>query len=115
MILVIGGLGAGKCAYVEAEYGYTGADMADAALNDKPVLYNLQAMNAPPIEALLKKHVVICNEIGCGVVPVSAEEREKRETLGRLCVELAKHAERVVRVQCGIPVIIKETKCSRPS
>jgi hypothetical protein len=111
MILVIGGLGAGKREYVKAEYGYTDADMADAVLNDMPVLYNLQDMDAPPLEALMKKRVVICNETGCGVVPVSAEEREKREALGRLCIELAKCARRVVRVQCGLPVIIKETPC----
>ena len=50
---------------------------------------------------------VVCCEVGCGVVPMSAEEREWRELVGRVCCMLAERARRVVRVWCGIPVLLK--------
>ena len=57
---------------------------------------------------LSEKAVVICNEVGCGLVPVQAEQREQRERAGRLCALLAARADRVVRMVCGIPLLIKE-------
>jgi adenosyl cobinamide kinase/adenosyl cobinamide phosphate guanylyltransferase len=114
MILVIGGLAAGKREYVKKCYGYTDADISDAELDDKPVIYNLQNLvevsphtSMELLPALLEKEVVICNEVGCGIVPIEAATREAREATGRLCIELAAKAEKVVRVCCGIPVIIK--------
>lgn len=114
MILVIGGLASGKREYVKSTYGYSDYDMADAIMDARPVLYNLQNLvKAAPdmsmtlLPALLKKAVVICNEVGCGVVPVERSEREAREATGRLCIALASEAEKVVRICCGIPTIIK--------
>ena len=50
-----------------------------------------------------KKHlVIICDEIGNGIVPVDSLEREYRECTGRIQCELAKRAERVERILCGI-------------
>lgn len=57
------------------------------------------------IRAILDKNrglVIVCDEIGCGLVPVSAFEREYREAVGRICTELVKHADEVYRVTCGI-------------
>lgn len=51
--------------------------------------------------------IIISNEIGCGIVPITPSEREWREKTGRLCCNLAKMANQVVRVQCGIAKIIK--------
>ncbi len=114
MILVIGGLASGKREYVKNEYGYHDSDMADGVINDKPVLYNLQNLVAKAPEdaqvlvpALLQKEAVICNEVGCGIVPILQNERLAREATGRLCIELAKYAHRVIRLQCGIPSVIK--------
>lgn len=116
MVLVIGGLAAGKREYVKREFGYTDADMADAALDSRPVLYNLQDLAAKTekseeelLALLLQKDVVICNETGNGIVPVDKDERFARELTGRLCIQLAARAEKVVRVVCGIPQVIKES------
>jgi adenosylcobinamide kinase/adenosylcobinamide-phosphate guanylyltransferase len=115
VILVIGGLASGKREYVKKEYGFSEADMADGILDDRPVLYNLQNLvfsASDSIEAmlpaLLLKRVVICNEVGSGVVPIDKAERAAREASGRLCVALAEQAEKVIRLCCGIPAVIKE-------
>ena len=113
MILIIGGFASGKRAYVTSEYGFIESDMSDGVIDDRPVLYNLQNLATTPeaaqtlLPALLNKAVVICNEVGCGIVPLSHEDRTARDAAGRLCIVLAAQAARVVRMQCGIPTVIK--------
>lgn len=51
--------------------------------------------------------VMVSDEIGYGIVPVDAFDREYRETAGRLCTELAVYADKVYRVVCGIGVMLK--------
>lgn len=51
--------------------------------------------------------VIISDEIGCGIVPIDRIEREYREETGRICCYLAKEANEVIRIQCGIPTRIK--------
>ena len=51
--------------------------------------------------------VLICDEIGNGIIPVEAFEREYRERTGRILVRLAGQAEEVERVICGIGQRIK--------
>ena len=51
--------------------------------------------------------VIISDEVGNGIVPIEAFEREYRERAGRILVELAKRAEEVERVICGIGQKIK--------
>lgn len=46
--------------------------------------------------------IIISDEIGNGIVPMGREEREYRERLGRVQIELAEKAERVERVICGL-------------
>lgn len=50
--------------------------------------------------------VITADEIGCGVVPMSRREREYRDTYGRICQKIAKQADTVIRVVCGIPTVI---------
>lgn len=52
--------------------------------------------------------VVICDEIGYGLVPADSFERRYRETVGRICGRLAADASQVDRVVCGIAVTIKK-------
>ena len=54
-----------------------------------------------------KNLVIISDEIGCGIVPMSADERRYRELVGRLQCFLAKKADAVFRVVCGVPQRIK--------
>ena len=46
--------------------------------------------------------IMICDEIGNGIVPADPFEREYRERVGRILVRLAKRADEVERVICGI-------------
>lgn len=51
--------------------------------------------------------IMICDEIGNGIVPIEAEERIYRERTGRMLEQLAAQADEVVRVVCGIGLKIK--------
>ena len=51
--------------------------------------------------------VIICNEVGYGLVPVDSFERYYREQVGRICTTLAKQADKVTRVVCGIGTELK--------
>ncbi len=51
--------------------------------------------------------VVICNEVGCGIIPSEKNEREYREAIGRIACCIAKKADVVYRVEAGIASRIK--------
>ena len=51
--------------------------------------------------------IMVTREMGCGVVPMDESEMLLRELYGRFQVELAKRAEQVFRVFCGIEYRIK--------
>ena len=113
MVLIIGGQSSGKLDYV-LSLGYTPDMVADGVIDDRPVVYNLQDIiakdprNASELLPLLEnKELVICNEVGSGVIPVIKNDRMAREATGRLCVLLAKKATKVIRPICGIPTVIK--------
>lgn len=120
MVLILGGLGAGKREYARS-LGYTDADMSPDPGSAAPVLLELEeAVRADPygsgslVDLLCQKELVLCREVGCGVVPLSSEERRYREAVGRLCVLLAQRAESVVRVVAGLPMALKgELPCVR--
>lgn len=114
MILVIGGAASGKKTYVK-NLGYTEQQIADAVIDDRPVLYHLEKLvyESPSdvenlFSELLSKEVVICNEVGAGIIPLERRDRDVREATGRLCIRLAEKAEKVIRLISGIPTIIKE-------
>lgn len=51
--------------------------------------------------------VVVADEVGCGIVPLHAEDRAFREAVGRALCVIAQNAQSVTRVCCGIGVRIK--------
>ena len=51
--------------------------------------------------------VVLFTETGGGVVPMDAAQRQEREAAGRLGCLLAERADTVVRVFCGLPLVLK--------
>ena len=51
--------------------------------------------------------IILSDEIGNGIVPMDAFDREYRDRLGRILISLAKEADEVVRVICGIGQKIK--------
>lgn len=54
-----------------------------------------------------RDRIIVTDEIGYGIVPIEKQERLYREMTGRLCCILAKEAEEVWRVCCGIGQRIK--------
>lgn len=102
-ILIIGGAAQGKTAF--ARTLSPEQDIIDdlhmrvqQALRDKTQL--------PKASDFVGK-TIVCNEVGGGVVPMDASEREWRECTGRLCCDIAAQADRVYRVYCGIATCIK--------
>lgn len=115
MVLVIGGVSAGKCGYVKERFGHIDSDIVWAVLDGRPVVADVQELVREHsaetlLPRLLEKQVVICNEVGAGVVPLDAADRDFREEVGRLCCMLAERADMVVRVFCGIPTVLKGDK-----
>ena len=113
MVLIVGGEGAGKRAFAKS-LGYTDAQISVGEVTDLPVVEHLERMLfADPtcgdalLSQLLTREIVVCNEVGSGIIPVDPKERRGREATGRLCVLLAQRATTVVRMVCGIPTVIK--------
>lgn len=132
MKLVIGGYAQGKLRYVLQENGEAGCTVYDASLPDDTqqkeaaesgrilvidhlhrwIKEMLTAGKEPEqiLFSFLHKSrdcIVICDEIGNGIVPIDPLEREYRERTGRILIEIAKQADEVVRVICGIGQKIK--------
>ena len=107
MIFVTGPLFAGKRDYVRSALGWTEEELARRAVWD----VQEQAGAAADLEALAERlaqyEVVIATEMGGGVVPVDPGQRADREAAGRLACLLARRADAVVRVCCGLPQLLK--------
>ena len=104
MILIIGGAGQGKLDYVLQKTGYGPAQVARTPeeARTRPVFAGLEDWPELDEAALLEANpdvILICDEVGCGVVP--------GEAVGRLCCRLAERAERVERIFCGLPMVLK--------
>lgn len=54
--------------------------------------------------------VILCDEVGMGIVPLDKQERLWREMVGRACCLIAQNSDEVIRLVCGIPQIIKKTE-----
>lgn len=124
MELYIGGFAQGKLAYVEKKHpGLSAKGVLDGAVEDLRVCAIINHLHlwirrklaegknpAQELEEFLTRHpdsVLICDEIGNGIVPVEQAEREYREYTGRLLCTLAEQAVCVERVICGIGQRIK--------
>ncbi len=123
MRLIVGGQGQGKLAYVLAE-GFTTEACSlcgfcePSTIFEKQIIYNLHeairqwmASGIDPLSFILahvkEEHIIVCNEVGCGIVPADPFERQYRDTVGIVCCALAKRASVVERVCCGIPKKLK--------
>ena len=112
MILIIGGAGQGKLDYVLQKTGYGPAQVARTPeeARTRPVFAGLEDWPELDETALLEANpgvILICDEVGCGVVPMDKEDRSWRERVGRTCCTLAERADCVIRMYCGIPSILK--------
>ena len=120
MIVVTGGVASGKKTFLE-EYGIDLTCVFDArdsqasavSLADATVVFHVEelvregALARGVFEQLLSKQVLTCTEVGSGVIPLTWDDRQFRERAGSLSSSLAKEADCVVRMVCGIPVVLK--------
>ena len=107
MVFVTGPLYSGEKTYVKERMHWDDETLARLAVWDVQDRAAGCTDLARLADELSQKEVVIATEIGGGVVPVLAEEREAREAAGRLACLLAKKADTVIRVFCGIPTVLK--------
>ena len=130
MKLVIGGTAQGKLEYVLLKYdlqknivwhGCLPNGTEDINHIEKPVILNhfhlwvrnrILSGGCPEDEIMSflncnEDCIIICDEIGNGIVPIEPFEREYRERVGRILVQLAQRAEEVERIICGMGQRIK--------
>jgi len=124
MILVIGGAYQGKLDHIlehhpnksvfHCDDGTTEIDFSADIINALHLMTLAQVRADIDSAAYLHKKlpelsnkIIICDDISCGVVPIDAGTRKWRETTGKCLALLAKNADEVIRVFCGIGSRIK--------
>jgi len=126
MHLIFGGYAQGRLSYALKTYHKNRADVFDCAAqplsdwNGQTVLYHLESLvsqalqqNKAPLTLLQEAIpnwldcILITQEVGCGLVPISAEDRQWREAVGRMNAQLAAQAETVERIFCGLSMQLR--------
>ena len=129
MKLIIGGYAQGKLNYAVTKYNVADDHLFEGVLPSSEeaeklegavIVSSLQKKKKKRIKeggrpeeeisSFVKKNpdcIIICDEIGNGIVPMDPFERVYRERTGRIQVKLAADAEEVERVVCGIAQKIK--------
>ncbi len=126
MKLIIGGAFQGKKRAAEALTGFSAETFLDGESCQMEEIFSCKGMfhfhgyirrmmeqnieTEGFLEKLYEKNpemVLISTELGYGIVPIDAFDREYREKVGRICCEAAEKSENVYRVIAGIPVCIK--------
>ena len=107
MIFITGPLWSGKRDFACRLLGCTREELSARAVWDVQAL----AAGCRDLEALADRlaahEAVILTEEGGGVVPADPAQRAAREAAGRLACLLAERAGCVVRVFCGLPLVLK--------
>lgn len=126
-ILVIGGACQGKTAWVEKIFPEYQEVLVDVLLQENKQGNTRENIRIQGFHILMKQWLsqgreykeqvallmknpswlIVSDEIGNGIVPIDKKEREWREETGRMLCELAKEADEVYRIYCGIPTKIK--------
>ena len=106
MDLVIGGAFQGKLSWAAREYDLKPEELCDLAA-EEPRAGARCCFHLEELTQLLAADVVVSREVGSGVVPMDAGERDWRERHGVLLQELARRAVHVRRVFCGLTEELK--------
>ena len=123
--MIIGGAYQGKAAYAKAQFPdvdwkFGGGITEEELLKAEGVLgfqeYIRNALKAgEDLTGLAEKLaqqdtdvILVSEEVGYGIVPADAFERQYREAVGRVCTALAAKSRRVTRVVCGIGTVLKD-------
>ena len=107
MILIIGPLYAGKHRYVQETYRLTEEEWRGQVYADVQNLAKSPCDLEELADELSRYSFVLFTEMGSGIVPIDPQERLWREQAGRLSCLLAQRADRVVRIFCGLPTVLK--------
>jgi len=122
MELIIGGAYQGKRSFAREKFGLSEDEIftcTDTNIDfSKPCIDKLEDFvlacvrtGVDPLEKLkgqdLSAKVIICMDIFCGVVPIDATMRLWRHTTGLVCQYLAKNADGVYRIYCGLEQRLK--------
>ena len=124
MILIFGGAYNGKLEFAKEKYDFKDEDIffcKDESLNfTRRVVCGLHVFtqqcvlkNVNPLEIIkdntekLKDKIIICDEIGSGIVPLKKEDRMWREETGRVLQYLSRNAHEVYRVFAGLSEKLK--------
>ena len=123
MIMITGGAYEGKADFVKTHYGceitngkscdFESVFTAECISNYHLLVKRLIEKGNDVIdftERLCRGNpslIVITDEIGCGIVPLEKSDRLWREQVGMAGSLIAKNSDMVVRLICGIPIVIK--------
>lgn len=118
MIFITGGAYQGKYSYARENYSkeymiinayqdIVRKQMLEGKnpINEAESLLNRCGSEAGDVS--MDRLVIICDEVGGGIVPMDEFERDYRENVGRIACFFAGRAEKVLRIVCGIPVELK--------
>ncbi|MDE6004774.1 MAG: bifunctional adenosylcobinamide kinase/adenosylcobinamide-phosphate guanylyltransferase [Oscillospiraceae bacterium] len=128
MKLIIGGYAQGRLTYTLKKYHLTKQDVCDIYndnnfknYQEKKIIYHAEEFItiwqntgkniSEEINKLLpnlQDKIIITQEVGCGLIPISPEKRQWREQVGHLNQALAESSETVERVCCGLGMYIKQ-------
>ncbi len=105
LIFVVGGAYQGKYEFAKT-FGFPVVNQLHNII--RKLMENKADVSAEVTQLLEKKDcVVVCDEIGCGIIPIKKEDRDYRETVGRIACAIAKKADAVYKVEAGIAQKIK--------
>ncbi len=121
MILIFGGAYQGKYEFVKSKFNIRDCDTyfcsedkssidfsKKAIINLELFIKNILKQGQKPIEIINKNlfkfsdKIVICEDVCCGIVPISYEDRLFREAVGKILQILSRSSDEVYRVFCGI-------------
>ena len=100
MIFITGPLYSGKRTFARRLGGWQIADAQELAAG-------AESLERLADELAAQYDVVMATEIGGGIVPLEAEQRQAREAAGRLACLLAARADTVIEMFCGIATVLK--------
>jgi adenosyl cobinamide kinase/adenosyl cobinamide phosphate guanylyltransferase len=119
MELIVGGAYQGKKAYARDKYKLDDAEIFSCS-EDGNIDFSCRCIcrleryilacvreGKLPEQRFRPDAGVTCNDVSCGVVPMDAELRIWRETVGRFLNGLSSQAEHVTRMFCGLPQTLK--------
>lgn len=120
MVLIIGGAWQGKQDFARAEFGLTDGDFfhcqgpeIDFSRRCIADIQEFVRENPNPVGYFEENRekwqdsILICRDMFCGVVPMEADIRDWRQNCGRFTQYLAREAERVSRIFCGLEQRLK--------